>query len=348
MFEYSFPAVKGSQAKAPYYICMIPCKFLKKLFPISDNSDVLAEYRAQRKLNEKRIPEIKNYIIGNRNSYVFSALAASIDGDFYFNETSNSLGMLMIDMNSSFLINDGQHRNAAIQAAIYDDETLGEETIPVVFFLDKNLERSQQMFTDLNKYAVRPSKSQNALYDHKDDIAILSRNIVFQNDFLKNYTDFENDTIGINSAKLFTLNNFYNANKKIIGSNKLDNTLKKFCTNYWNLVVKNISEWNDLISKNIYKKTLRTEYIITQGVVLIALGKLGNYFFNNKEKNMITYIKKLSDINWLRSNRIWNNRTIVNGRISRKDENINLTYIKIKELIGLELNEHEKKMNEIR
>ena len=45
---------------------------------------VPAEYRAQRKLNEARIPEICGYILSNRDSYVFSALAASVDGDMKF------------------------------------------------------------------------------------------------------------------------------------------------------------------------------------------------------------------------------------------------------------------------
>ena len=66
-------------------------------------------------------------------------------------------------MDSKILINDGQHRKAAILAAIEEDETLLDETIPVVLFADKGLERSQQMFTDLNKHAVTTSKSLNAL-----------------------------------------------------------------------------------------------------------------------------------------------------------------------------------------
>lgn len=347
MFNYTFSAVKGVQAKSDYYITMVPCKYLKKLF-IVDNNDVLPEFRAQRKLNESRIPEICNYILSNRDSYVFSALAASIDGNFSFKEINENVGILEVDMSAVFLINDGQHRNAAIQKALEEDESLGDETIPIVFFADKGLKRSQQMFTDLNKYAVKPSKSQNTFYDHKDKLAQLSRDIIENNDFLKNYTDVENDSLGKFSAKLFTLNSFYTANKTIVGSHTIDKKTSDFVKKYWNVVVDNIVEWKQLENKELAKKSLREEYIVTQNVVLYALGKLGNYFLNNNVIDFEKYLVNLRKINWLRSNRDWNGRTIIDGKVVVKNQNINLTYLKIKELIGLELTATERVMNKVR
>ena len=82
-FAYKFPAVRGIQAGKEYYISMVPLKLLSRLFP-SEEEIVLPEYRAQRRINETRIPEIKKYILDNRDTYVFSALSASIDGEFKF------------------------------------------------------------------------------------------------------------------------------------------------------------------------------------------------------------------------------------------------------------------------
>ena len=73
-YVYKFPVVRGIQAKREYFIAMVPLKMLPRLFPIDDEY-VLPEYRAQRKLNEARIPVISKYILDNRDSYVFSALA---------------------------------------------------------------------------------------------------------------------------------------------------------------------------------------------------------------------------------------------------------------------------------
>lgn len=134
-FSYHFPAVKGIQAGREYYISMVPLKLLSRLFPEEDEI-VLPEHRAQRRINESRIPEIKNYILDNRDTYVFSALSASIDGEFKFTPYKNSdVGVLEVDMESIFLINDGQHRKAAIEAAMKEDSSLERETISIVFLV---------------------------------------------------------------------------------------------------------------------------------------------------------------------------------------------------------------------
>ena len=131
MLKYQFPAVKGKQAGRVYYICMVPLGLLGKIFLV-DNNDVAPEHRAQRRLNELRIPEIRDYILENRDSYVFSALAASVDGNLNFvpSDTNRNTGLLEIDMDAVFLINDGQHRKAAIEAALTEDESLKKRRFP--------------------------------------------------------------------------------------------------------------------------------------------------------------------------------------------------------------------------
>ena len=81
------------------------------------------------------LPEIKQYILENRDTYVFSALSASIDGDYKFTPYMDAdVGLFEVDMESVFLINDGQHRKAAIEAAMKEDPSLEKETISIVFF----------------------------------------------------------------------------------------------------------------------------------------------------------------------------------------------------------------------
>ena len=66
-FCYKFNALKGIQANKDYYVAMVPLKMLSKLF-VTDDEYVPPEYRAQRKLNESRIPVISKYILENRDS----------------------------------------------------------------------------------------------------------------------------------------------------------------------------------------------------------------------------------------------------------------------------------------
>lgn len=341
-FNYSFPAVKGIQAGREYYISMVPLKLLSKLFP-GDDDIVAPEHRAQRKINETRIPEIKKYILENRETYVFSALSASIDGKFSFVASENeNMGTLLVDMSSVFLINDGQHRKAAIEAAMLEDATLGDETISIVFFADAGLARSQQMFTDLNKHAVKTSNSLSTLYDSRDAVAVATKEVIAAVPFFKRFTDKERDILGKNSSNLFTLNMIYKANLKIVHIDNCDKKATRFLINYWKTVAENITEWQDVMNRSLTKKDLRENYIITLAITLTALGKLGRYFYDNPKVNMAVSLKKLEKIDWSRSNEDWLGRMIrEDGKVMNSEEAVTLTCSKIKQLIGIPLSKDE-------
>ncbi len=341
-FVYRFPVVKGLQAGREYYIGMVPLKMIPRLFP-NDDEYVLPEYRAQRKLNISRIPVISRYILENRNDYVFSALAASIDGKFSFiaSDLNQDIGVLEVSMDAKFLINDGQHRKAAILEAIGEDESLGEETISVVFFADKGLSRSQQIFTDLNKHAVKTSNSISELYDSRDDLAVVTRRVVSQVEFINAYTDKEKDILGKYSSNLFTLNTFYTANKKIIQRAEITQECEQFLVDFWKNVAKNLVQWDELMNKKISKVDLRENYIVTQAVVIQALGRVGNYFFMHPE-DMELQLKKLSEIDWRRNAEQWYLRTIrANGRMISSETAVLLTANIIKEALSIPLDKDE-------
>lgn len=163
---YSFPAVRGIQAGRPFYIATCPLRIIPKIFSYNED-DVPPELRAQRTLNKTRIPEMVRYLLDNPKDYVFSALTASVGIDICFEDHDGApnLGILKIPMDAQILINDGQHRRKAIEEALRENPDLGQDNIPVLFFVDEGLKRSQQMFADLNKYAVKPSPSLGVLYD---------------------------------------------------------------------------------------------------------------------------------------------------------------------------------------
>ncbi len=124
----------------------------------------------------------------------FSAITASIDGNVHFQPSSNDangerVGALEVPMDAKFIVNDGQHRRAAIELALHNNPKIGDETIAVVFYVDVGLKRCQQMFADLNRYAVRPSRSLSVLYDHRDDKAELARQIVMKCEVFRDVVD---------------------------------------------------------------------------------------------------------------------------------------------------------------
>lgn len=349
-FVYRFPVAKGIQSNKEYYIAMVPLKMIPRLFP-SDDEYVAPEYRAQRKLNLSRIPVMSKYILDNRDTYVFSALAASIDGGFEFVPATEStdIGLLEVSMDAKLLINDGQHRKAAIIEALKEDSSLNDETISVVFFADQGLKRSQQMFTDLNKHAVKTSNSIAELYDSRDKLAVITRNVISEIEFLDEFTDKEKDILGKYSSNLFTLSTFYNANKRIIRGGKVEDDTEAFLLRYWQAVVDNIEPWKELKNKKISKVDLRENYIITQSVIIQVLGRLGNYFYLNKKVNLIETLKGLSKVDWRRSAAVWKMRTIrENGRMINNEDAIVLTCNVVKQILSIPLDDAEMAREERR
>lgn len=348
-FNYNFSAVRGLQAGKEYYIAMIPLGLLSKIFN-NEEEYLLPEYRAQRSINELRIPEIRDYILNNPKTYVFSALSASIDGKFSFirSESDENLGVLQVDMSAVLLINDGQHRKAAIEAALKEKPELADETISIVLFKDEGLKRSQQMFADLNKHAVKPSKSLSTLYDNRDDFSNAVKDVVSSISFLEKYVDKEHDTLGKYSSKLFTLSNFLRANQRIIKTDTVSNDDRKFLIEFWKSIFLYIDEWGELEKKQLYKCSLKEEYILTLSVVINAFGRLGAYFYS--EKVDLKLLKSLKQIDWLRGNKEWVGRVFNDqGKIIGKEDGIIKICNLIKLKLGLALTKEELvKENELR
>lgn len=342
-FVYRFPVARGIQATHEYYIAMVPLKMLGRLFG-SDSEYVPPEYRAQRRLNETRIPVISKYILENRKTYVFSALAASIDGAFQYiaSELNPNVGILEVEMDARFLINDGQHRKAAIIETLSEDPTLGDETISIVFFADKGLVHSQQIFTDLNKNAIKTSNSISELYDSRDQLAVITRTVISRIEFLNTYTDKEKDILGKYSSNLFTLNTFYSANKLILGNDEPDNDALDFFLKFWSSVSAHMVPWQELERREITKVELREKYIATQNIVIQAFGRVGAYFRKHPECDINSQLINLEKINWKRSAKIWLQRAIQsNGRIiSNKKATIMIANI-IKQTVGIPLTDEE-------
>lgn len=349
-FFYTFPAIKGKQATRDYFIIMCPLKILSKLF-IFNEDELPPEHRAQRILNKARIPEMATYIINNPRDYVFSSLTASIDGDFEFapinEEFDNKIGNLKVSMDSRLLINDGQHRRAAIEEAIKAVPELEDETISVVLFIDEGLKRSQQIFADLNKHAVNVSKSIGILYDSRDPIAMITKSLLEENNYLKHFTDKENPSLSKFSPKLFTLSSINETNKKLLNKlNTNDPKVITFVKDFWDVLCDNMREWQFVFNKDTNPTLFRKDYISSNGVVLEALGLVGNYLYKNNPNDWKKILSNIKNIDWHRTNLDdWQNRVIgPTGRIVKSATYVRLTNNLIKTKLNISLSKDELKL----
>lgn len=352
-FTYSFTALRGKQAGREYYVIMCPLKLIPKIF-LFDEEELPPELRAQRTLNRSRIPDIANYLIQNPREYAFASLTASIDGEVEFNpldstELGQDVGRLVIPMTARFVINDGQHRRAAIEEALKERPDLATETISVVFFLDQNLERSQQLFADLNKHAVRPTKSLGILYDHRDPLASLCLRMVNQVDIFKGLTETEKTTISNRSNKLFTLSSIYQATaellKKKMKSPEITPAEEKLTSEYWRALGNIVPEWRLAKEKKVATAELRRDYVHAHGVTLHALGIVGASLLGQCPEAWLERLQTLATIDWRRSNsEVWEGRAVINGRISKSEQSISLTVNVLKSVLGLPLTVEEEKL----
>ncbi len=341
-----FPAIRGIQAGREYYVSMCPLGLVHKIF-VFNEPGLTAEMRAQRQLNRGRVPEMVRYLVENPSSYVFSAITASIDGDAKFTANGTAvdeqMGVLTVPMSSKIIINDGQHRRAAIEAALDEAPSLADETIAVVLFHDRGLSRCQQMFADLNRYAVRPSRSLSVLYDHRDDQALLAKLVIGRVPGFSELVEMERSSLSPRSKPLFTLSAIYTATAALLTDVDIDGseTRAEAAAKFWSEVAAQMPHWDQVRRGELTSGALRDTYIHSHGVVLHALGRVGNTLLKSKPKGE-SPLNRLGEIDWRRDAPLWDGRAIVAGRLSKTHQSVTLTGNVIKTHLGLPLSAEEQ------
>ncbi|EST26970.1 hypothetical protein M878_26105 [Streptomyces roseochromogenus subsp. oscitans DS 12.976] len=329
---------------------MCPLRLIPKIFLF--NEDELApEVRAQRVLNKGRLPALTRYIVDNPDDYVFSALTASVDGPMQFESISDSgvgmrVGQIRIPMAARFLINDGQHRRAAIEAALKEYPDLGEETIAVVFFHDAGLARCQQMFADLNRHAVRPPRSIGVLYDHRDDLAITARLLAMKSAVFKGHVDMESSTLSQRSRKLFTLSALYFSTQSLLqGLGLKKEPAQEIVQQYWEAVDQVIPEWGMVRRRELTAPEVRKDFIHSHGIALHALGRIGNTLLKESQdpKSWKPKLNRLKTIDWSRTNSDWEGRALIGGRVQKSHQNLALTVNYLRQRMNLRLSPEEQR-----
>ncbi|MGE0702445.1 MAG: DNA sulfur modification protein DndB [Vicinamibacterales bacterium] len=354
-FTYQFSALRGRQAGREYFAAMVPLVLVPKLF-VFDDEELKPEFRAQRKLNRARVPEIARYVLDHPGEYVFSALTASIDGAVEFmpatkNGATKNVGVLSVAMSSRFIINDGQHRRAAIEQVLRERPEFASETICVVLFIDAGLERSQQMFADLNKHAVRPTRSLGVLYDHRDPLSKLARQLAGEVPIFRDLTEMDKATISNRSIKLFTLSSIYFATRQLLEKPARASVTAKesrLAARFWTEVGKNMADWQLAARRAVSSAELRREYIHAHGVALQALAIAGCELIKRFPGVWAGRLKGLQEIDWSRNNsKLWEGRAMIGGRVSKATNNVELTANVIKDHLGLGLSEKQEKLERI-
>lgn len=348
--KITFPAMRGSIGGRTYYTTQMPLSVVPKVLAFAD-SELDPQDREQRKLNSKRIPDIAHYIkLNEGEGYLFSAITASHRGGVDFTPVpgSENLGVVEVDLASaSFLINDGQHRAAAINMALRDMPSLGDDSISVILFPYENKGRAQQMFSDLNRFVKKTSKSIDILFDQRDIVARVTRDVVEQVSVFKDMVELEQTSLSASSKMLFTLAAVHDATDELLDGPKTDdstqNELAILAVDFWQAVAKVIPDWGRVKRGEEAAREFRMHNISSHSVVLRALGAAGAELIKTHPADWKQRLEALRTVDWKKTNPDWENVNIVANSVVSNRQARAATKAYIKNKLGLELTEAERK-----
>jgi DNA sulfur modification protein DndB len=228
--------------------------------------------------------------------------------------------------NLEFIINDGQHRCAAIAAALKENPALGKEKISVLLFETESMERLQQMFSDLNRFVQQTSKSLGMLYDRRDNLSALTMELAEQVDVFRDMVEKEKVTIPRRSPKLFTISALYEANEELLGKKIAEQgspvygEILKAAVEYWTELSQIMGDWRKVKNGELSASDLRQEKINTHAVVLRALGGVGRTLLEKYPGDWRGKLKLLERLDWRKSvdssaNPLWDAVCITAGSV---------------------------------
>jgi DNA sulfur modification protein DndB len=326
------PAIRGRMGGRVYFTLSMKLKTVPRFFEFQNHAALEPEERAQRVLNKQRVPAIRDYLLQNPDSYVFSSLTASyelpdgVQEEDLFEpvEPGSDIGVLNLPMEADLLINDGQHRRAGIAAALEEDPAIGEDTISVVLFPFENHDRAQQMFSDLNRTAQLTSKSLNILYDHRDRLSNITMTLVAQVATFEGRVDKERASLAKRSPALITLGSLHDATKELLGDVTEENFSEKvdLAIMFWQTVAGSLTPWVEVTAGKATGPQVREETICSHAVTMRAIGAAGRTAIAQLPDTWpSTFRKVLSKIDWSRLNPEWDGVVVAEGDVLNRRQN---------------------------
>jgi DNA sulfur modification protein DndB len=342
------PAMRGRMGSRVYYACLMPLSAIPNMFKFTNWADISPEDREQRVLNEKRVPDLAEYIVENEDDYLFSSITASFRNEPTFIpqpgiESDNALGMLKIRLGDDLIINDGQHRAAGIVEALTRNPSLGDHTISVLLFPYETKDRVQQMFSDLNRYVQKTSKSLDILYDKRDPVSIATMFAIDRIELFRELTEKADASLKSKSTKIFTLAALYDANRDLLKGYETDTVEEQAnrLVEFWSTVAEHMPDWTKVLRGQKLAQELRAEKISSHSTVLRAMGGLGADVV--KEPDWKDRIAGLETIDWSKKNPDWQDICIVANSVVSNRQARAATKAYIKSRLGMELTDGEQR-----
>jgi DNA sulfur modification protein DndB len=312
-------AIEGKMGDRTFYMTVLSLKTVARYFEPTAPT-LPAEQRAQRALSERRVPDIKQYMLDKEQDWVFGSLTISFDGEVEYEPKKR---ILYLDPSTDFVVVDGQHRLAGIKRAIEEDPLLRDQSIGVMLLAFEDLSRNQQVFSDLNRTVQKTSRSLDILYDHDDPMTGVVKYVAQQVPLFKNRVEKNQTSLAVRSKYFITLSSLYDACRQLLGgargleSMKDDedavNAAQELCVRYWTKLSEVIEPWREVREGDIKPAEARIENVVAHAVAFFALGSAGAQVLGIKGKDDwgrvtdrdLEMFDQLKDVDWHKTNEDW-------------------------------------------
>lgn len=129
------------------------------------------------------------------------------------------IGILNVPMDADIILFDGQHRAYGIVEFCKQRDV--NDYISITLTENLDLETRQQIFSDINSNASKPSAAINLAYNNRENYSHLTRNWINEVKEISEWVDYEHNVIPSKSNMLVSFKALYDATKRIFDVNNV-------------------------------------------------------------------------------------------------------------------------------
>ena len=348
----SLPVLRGIQAGRQYFIAMCPLGFIVRHLPFPPET-LPPEKVIQRQINKSRIPKIAYYLGKYFDDYILPPIIASIDGDVSFEPLSEEqdnlqVGIIHIPQSADMIINDGQHRCAAIKHAVDRRPELKMETLGVVFYIDRGVKRARQMFSDLNGHPIRTNRNITTTFDSRPHLSAVTKLTIDRCDILRNRVELFASSCAAGSPRIFTISALDKAHGLLLKELLTQDVAKdaEVCARFWDVLEACLPQVREMVAGKVTAQDIKETYFYPYSIALQALATSVNQLIKERPRSWERDLAAVGQIDWRRSNSIWEGRAMNAGRLTTGGNHPILTRNLIKRELKLKLSDEERRVEE--
>lgn len=360
-----FSALRGKMGEMEYALVMMRFGEVVRHIGYAEDMQewdggIPSEFKKQRKLNMSRITnEMVPYLTATPDHF-YAAITAELErpGDpqnkLLFEPVQGgdgTMGTLTLDGSEQIMALDGQHRLKSIELAMKTHPDLSRESIAVILVPGKGYRKSQQLFTDLNRYAKQPSKTLNLLFEHREFFAVIAKEVGSNARTFRDRVNLETNSLGQKARHHITLGvlyecvlalieGHYNDGEKAVA--KIREATDLVTHIYDDVISPTLPEFDRMLAGDLLPYDLRTKYIFNHSVGQQAIARAvraAREEFSDTWEDVVR--QSFSLIDWRITSPQWEGSAVQGGAIGSRRQNIEQTTTVLKLLMGVTVPQKE-------